>query len=42
MAEFRKVLLAIFGVKVAFYDNGQMQVMLQYDLSTISVFQPVL
>ncbi len=41
-AEFHKVLSVIFGVKVAFYNNGQVQVMLQYDLSTMSVFQPVL
>ena len=40
MAEFCKVLLAIFGVKVAFYDNGQVRVMFQYDLGTMSVFQP--
>jgi mitotic spindle assembly checkpoint protein MAD1 len=39
-AEFREVLSAIFGVKVAFYDNGQVRVTLQYDLGTMSVFQP--
>jgi mitotic spindle assembly checkpoint protein MAD1 len=39
-AEFREALSAILGVKVAFYDNGQVQVTSQYDLGTAFVFQP--
>jgi mitotic spindle assembly checkpoint protein MAD1 len=31
-AKFREALSAILGVKVAFYDNGQVQVTSQYDL----------
>jgi mitotic spindle assembly checkpoint protein MAD1 len=39
-AEFREALSAIVGVKVAFYDNGQVRVTLQYDLGTVFAFQP--
>jgi mitotic spindle assembly checkpoint protein MAD1 len=39
-AEFRKALLVILGVKVAFYDNRQVRVMSQYDLGAAFVFQP--
>jgi mitotic spindle assembly checkpoint protein MAD1 len=39
-AEFREALSAILGVKVAFYDNGQVRVTSQYDLGTVFVFQP--
>ena len=39
-AEFCEVLSAILGVKVAFYDNRQVRVALQYDLSAVFVFQP--
>ena len=38
--EFREALSAILGVKLAFYDNGQVRVTLQYDLGAASVFQP--
>ena len=40
MAEFREVLSAILGVKVAFYDKGQVRVASQYGLSAAFVFQP--
>jgi len=40
-AEFREALSAILGVKVAFYDNGQVRVTSQYDLGAAFVFQPV-
>jgi mitotic spindle assembly checkpoint protein MAD1 len=39
-AEFREALSAILGVKVAFYDNGQVRVTSQYDLGAAFVFQP--
>ena len=39
-AEFREALSAILGVKVAFYDNGQLRVTSQYDLGTVFFFQP--
>ena len=39
-AEFREALSAILGVKLAFYDNGQIRVTSQYDLGTAFVFQP--
>jgi mitotic spindle assembly checkpoint protein MAD1 len=39
-AEFREALAAILGVKVAFYDNGQVRVTSQYDLGAAFVFQP--
>jgi mitotic spindle assembly checkpoint protein MAD1 len=39
-AEFREVLSAILGIKVAFYDNGQGCVASQYDLGAAFVFQP--
>jgi mitotic spindle assembly checkpoint protein MAD1 len=38
--EFREALSAILGVKVAFYDNGQVRVTSQYDLGAAFVFQP--
>jgi len=37
MAEFREVLSVILGVKVAFYDNGQVHVTSQYGLSAAFV-----
>ena len=40
-AEFREALSAILGVKVAFYDNGQVRVTSQYDHGAAFVFQPV-
>jgi mitotic spindle assembly checkpoint protein MAD1 len=39
-AEFREALSAILGVKLAFYDNGQVRVTSQYDLGAAFVFQP--
>jgi mitotic spindle assembly checkpoint protein MAD1 len=39
-AEFREALSAILGVKLAFYDNGQIRVTSQYDLGAAFVFQP--
>jgi mitotic spindle assembly checkpoint protein MAD1 len=39
-AEFREALSAILGVKVAFYDNGQVRVTSQYDLGAAFIFQP--
>jgi len=39
-AEFREALSAILGVKIAFYDNGQVRVTSQYDLGAAFVFQP--
>jgi mitotic spindle assembly checkpoint protein MAD1 len=39
-AEFREALSAILGVKLAFYDNGQVRVTSQYDLNAAFVFQP--
>jgi mitotic spindle assembly checkpoint protein MAD1 len=39
-AEFREALAAILGVKLAFYDNGQVRVTSQYDLGAAFVFQP--
>ena len=39
-AEFRETLSAILGVKVAFYDNGQVRITSQDDLGTVFVFQP--
>ncbi len=39
-AEFREALSAILGIKVAFYDNGQVRVTSQYDLGATFVFQP--
>ncbi|KAI0294902.1 mitotic checkpoint protein-domain-containing protein [Multifurca ochricompacta] len=39
-AEFRETLSAILGVKIAFYDNGQVRVTSQYDLGAAFVFQP--
>lgn len=39
-AEFRETLSAILGVKLAFYDNGQVRVTSQYDLGAAFVFQP--
>ncbi|KAI0260570.1 spindle assembly checkpoint component Mad1, partial [Gloeopeniophorella convolvens] len=39
-AEFREALGAILGVKLAFYDNGQVRVTSQYDLGAAFVFQP--
>ena len=39
-AEFHEALSAILGIKVAFYDNGQIRVTSQYDLSAAFVFQP--
>jgi mitotic spindle assembly checkpoint protein MAD1 len=41
-AEFREALSAILGVKIAFYDNGQVRVTSQYDLGAAFVFQPAL
>src|SRR5579863_1621414 len=38
--EFREALSAILGIKVAFYDNGQVRVTSQYDLGAAFVFQP--
>jgi mitotic spindle assembly checkpoint protein MAD1 len=40
-AQFCETLSAILGVNVAFYDNGQVRVTSQYDLSTAFVFRPV-
>jgi len=42
MAEFCEALSAILSVKVAFYNNRQVRVTLQYDLGTAFVFQPAL
>ncbi|KAH9062500.1 mitotic checkpoint protein-domain-containing protein [Lactarius deliciosus] len=39
-AEFREALSAILGVKLAFYDNGQVRVTSQYDLGAAFIFQP--
>src|SRR6266852_7265690 len=39
-AEFREALSAILGVKLAFYDNGQVRVTSQYALGAAFVFQP--
>ncbi|KAI9435302.1 hypothetical protein H4582DRAFT_2130608 [Lactarius indigo] len=39
-AEFREVLSVIFGVKLVFYDNGQVRVTSQYDLGATFIFQP--
>ena len=39
-AEFREVLSAILGIKVAFYNNGQVWVTSQYDLGAAFVFRP--
>ncbi|KAH9020067.1 spindle assembly checkpoint component Mad1 [Lactarius pseudohatsudake] len=39
-AEFREALSVILGVKLVFYDNGQVCVTSQYDLGTAFVFQP--
>ena len=39
-AEFREALLAILGIKIAFYYNGQIQVTSQYNLGAAPVFQP--
>ncbi|KAI9432343.1 mitotic checkpoint protein-domain-containing protein [Lactarius indigo] len=39
-AEFCEALSAILGVKLAFYDNGQVRVTSQYDLGAAFVFQP--
>ncbi|KAH8986638.1 hypothetical protein EDB86DRAFT_2953999 [Lactarius hatsudake] len=39
-AEFREALSAILGVKLAFYDNGQVRVTSQYNLGAAFVFQP--
>jgi len=39
-AEFREALSAILGVKVAFYDNGQVRVTSQYDLGAAFILQP--
>jgi mitotic spindle assembly checkpoint protein MAD1 len=36
-AEFRKALSAILGVKVTFYDNGQVRVTSRYDLGAAFV-----
>ena len=41
-AGFREALSAILGVKLAFYDNGQIRVTSQYDLGAAFVFQPAL
>ncbi|KAH8986753.1 hypothetical protein EDB86DRAFT_2953106, partial [Lactarius hatsudake] len=41
-AEFHEALSAILGVKLAFYDNGQVRVTSQYDLGAAFVFQPAL
>jgi len=41
-AEFREALSAILGVKLAFYDNGQVRVTSQYDLGAAFVFQPAI
>jgi hypothetical protein len=38
--EFRETLLAILGVKVAFYDNAQVRVTSQNNLCAAFVFQP--
>ena len=40
MAEFREGLSAILGIKVSFYNNGQVRVTSQYDLGAMFVFQP--
>ena len=40
MVEFREGLSAILGVKVSFYDHGQVRVTSQYDLGAVFVFQP--
>ncbi|KAH9010496.1 mitotic checkpoint protein-domain-containing protein [Lactarius deliciosus] len=39
-SEFREALSAILGVKLAFYDNGQVRVTSQYDLGAAFIFQP--
>jgi len=39
-AEFREALLVILGVKVAFYDNGQVRVTSQYNLGAVFALQP--
>ena len=39
-AEFCKALSAVFGIKVTFYDNGQVRATSQYDLGAAFVFQP--
>jgi mitotic spindle assembly checkpoint protein MAD1 len=39
-AAFREALSAILGIKVAFYDNGQIRVTSQYDLGAAFVSQP--
>ena len=39
-AEFGKALSAVLGIKVAFYDNGQVRITSQYNLGAAFVFQP--
>ncbi|KAI9435306.1 hypothetical protein H4582DRAFT_2079846 [Lactarius indigo] len=38
--EFREALSVIFGIKLVFYDNGQVRVTSQYDLGATFIFQP--
>jgi mitotic spindle assembly checkpoint protein MAD1 len=39
-AEFREAIASILGLKLAFYDNGQVRVTSIYDLNAAFVFQP--
>ena len=39
-AEFREAIASILGLKLAFYDNGQVRVTSMYDLNAAFVFQP--
>jgi len=39
-AEFREAIAFIFGLKLAFYPNGQVRVTSMYDLCASFVFQP--
>lgn len=38
--EFKEAIAAIFGLKLAFYPNGQVRVTSQFDLNAAFVFQP--
>ncbi|KAI0031025.1 MAD-domain-containing protein [Vararia minispora EC-137] len=40
-AEFREAIASIMGVKLAFYQNGQVRVTSYYDLNASFVFQPI-
>ncbi|KAH8991735.1 hypothetical protein EDB86DRAFT_3181278 [Lactarius hatsudake] len=42
MAEFCEALSAILGVKLTFYNNGQVCITSQYDLGAAFIFQPAL